>query len=435
MEDLVKKRFKENVIPALFVSVVLGTFAIIDGLFIGNKIGDIGLAAINFAWPITAFIQSVGFGVGLGGAILISISLGKQDGSEKKYLFNTYLLLIISSVIMMLIFLFTSKPLLAFFGASGATLDLGYEYIENIIYFTIFQVLAQGLAPIIRNFGYNKYTMFSMCFGFVVNLILDWLFIMVWDMSLFGAALATNLAQASTALLIIGMLCRKKHWPDIKFSFRQMKEILITGLSPFGNMMAPNIVLILINKSISIYSNDAAVAAYTAIAYVAFIVCRLFNGVADGAQPLMSYYYGSNDKKSKNAVLNYSIILSFALMVVSTAAVIIFKNQLQYVFGLSDEGKEIFKQLLYYFAFSFVFMQIMQIAKAYFYSQKKDLYASVIVYLEPLIVGLVVFTFPMFMGLDGIWVSTPISQGILAVISIVFIAILIKNDNKEEEVL
>ena len=149
----------------------------------------------------------------------------------------------------------------------------------------------------------------------------------------------------------------------------------------------------------------------------------------------MSYYYGSNDKKSKNAVLNYSIILSFALMVVSTAAVIIFKNQLQYVFGLSDEGKEIFKQLLYYFAFSFVFMQIMQIAKAYFYSQKKDLYASVIVYLEPLIVGLVVFTFPMFMGLDGIWVSTPISQGILAVISIVFIAILIKNDNKEEEVL
>ena len=103
-----------------------------------------------------------------------------------------------------------------------------------------------------------------------------------------------------------------------------------------------------INKAISIYSNDAAVAAYTAIAYVAFIVCRLFNGIADGAQPLMSYYHGCNDKKSKNTVLNYSIILSFALMVISTAAVILFKNQLQYVFGLSDEGKEIFKSLLYY---------------------------------------------------------------------------------------
>ena len=203
-----KASFKKYVIPSMISSVVLGTFSIIDGLFIGNKIGDIGLAAINYAYPITALIQSIGFGLGVAGSILMSIAIGKKE-DEKRYVGTTYALFLLSFIILMPLLLLTGSNLLTLFGASGETHSEALIYLKFIVYATIPQVLSQGLMPIIRNYGHNKLVMIGLILGFVTNLILDYVFIYPLNMGLMGAAIATNLAQVVTTLFCLIILLQK----------------------------------------------------------------------------------------------------------------------------------------------------------------------------------------------------------------------------------
>ena len=118
------KTFLRCVLPALLTSVVLGTFSIVDGLFIGNKVFDDGLSAINFAYPITAFVQAVGFGIGMGGSVCISLARGRgDDRAEKRYIFQTYIAMLAASVILFPALFFTSPYLLRAFGASSVVLE------------------------------------------------------------------------------------------------------------------------------------------------------------------------------------------------------------------------------------------------------------------------------------------------------------------------
>lgn len=424
--------YLRNVLPAVITAVVLGTFSIVDGLFIGNKIGDLGLGAINYAYPITAFIQSIGFAIGMGGAVLISIARGKNNEEEiNKILFNTYILFIIACFLMMIIFIPLEDFLMDIFGATDKEMhDVAVSYLNMILIATVPQVLSQGLVPILRNFKLNVYVMIVMSLSFISNIFLDWLFIYPLDLGLKGAAIATNIAQVITTLGCVFVLVRKKYRPTISFDKKIITSILVVGLSPFGIMFAPSFILILMNKSCSIYKGDVAVAAYTGISYVTFMVTRLIQGVGDGAQPLMSEYYGRGDKKNLIKTLRYSLIISAIIGLIMMIIVMIFSKQFSYIFGLSDEARELFMQSAIFFTSPFVSLAVMKISMNYFYSQKKNIYAYLIVYLEPIIVLLLVFVFPLFMGTNGIWISQTIAQIIPAIIAII---LMLKLNRKEKE--
>lgn len=131
------KAFFKNVIPSMFAFALAGIYAIVDGFFVGRSIGDMGLAGINIAYPITAFIQSVGTGIGLGGSIYYSLEKGaKKYNLAEKFMGNTISLLAISSIIVTLLLFILAKPLLIIFGAKGELLSLAFEYIKVIIFGT-----------------------------------------------------------------------------------------------------------------------------------------------------------------------------------------------------------------------------------------------------------------------------------------------------------
>lgn len=438
------KEFIKGVIPSIIASVVLGTFSIVDGLFIGNKLGDTGLAAINYAYPITAFIQALGFGLGMGGAIYISINIGKGDKeNEKKYLSNAYFLLLLFSLVVTVVFLLSYKPMLHLFGAYNEAYRMACDYIFIIILGSAFQIIGQALVPILRNYNYNAYTMLSMSLGFIANIILDYVLIYVVDIGLKGAAIGTLVAQVITAVMLIAVLFKKKYRPIFDISIKKIKDIMISGLSSFGIFFAPSFVLILINKAASIYGGDVAVAAYTAASYITFIVIRLLQGVCDGTQPKLSFYFGLGDDKKLKTIFKYGFILIMSISVIVTIFIITARSGLSLIFGLSTEGKDIFKTAILILSIPFIPLALMKIIMCYFGAVKKNIYALILSYAESVITLILVFLLPKALGIDGIWYTTLIAEcasGLIAIILIIIDKLLknknnIKHSNEDNELL
>ena len=167
-------------IPAVLSFALSGVYAIVDGFFVGNSIGDAGLSAINIAYPITAVQQAVGTGIGMGGAVKYSIL--KAEGNEEKarqYIAGAAWLMLLFSVVLTAAVFFTSENILSALGASGELLTLGNEYIKVIASGTVLQVFGTGLVPFMRNYGGSFWAMVAMVCGFITNVVLDYTFVWI----------------------------------------------------------------------------------------------------------------------------------------------------------------------------------------------------------------------------------------------------------------
>ena len=207
-----KRTFFQYVIPSVLSFALSGVYVIVDGFFVGNSIGDAGLSAINIAYPITAVLQSVGTGIGMGGSVKYSIL--KAAGNEKKarefVAGATWLMLLFSAVLTVTVF-FTSEKILSALGASGELLILGNEYIKVIALGAILQVFGTGLVPFMRNYGGSLWAMIAMICGFATNVALDYTFVWVLGRGMYGAALATIIGQGVTMAVALVYCAIKKN--------------------------------------------------------------------------------------------------------------------------------------------------------------------------------------------------------------------------------
>ena len=291
--------FMKYIIPSVLAFALSGIYTVVDGFFIGNSLGDAGLAAINLAYPIAALIQALGTGIGLTGAIRFGILKAQgREKEERQYFSSTILLLAVTSVIVTLVFLILAVPVLRLLGANGDILRLANEYIVVIALGTVFQMYATGLMPFIRNLGGATFAMIAMIAGFVTNTILDYLFVMVFSWGMAGAAWATIIGQGVTMFFTIGYLLRKK--PGFKMPLiRELPKLfgsnLKMALSPFGLTYTHMLTLIPMNRFLLMYGGEKAVAIYACITYITAIIYLLLQGVGDGSQPLFSRYYGTSE--------------------------------------------------------------------------------------------------------------------------------------------
>lgn len=228
------KKFWRFVFPSMLAFAFSGLYAIVDGFFVGRSTGDIGLAAINIAYPLTALIQAVGTGIGMGGAIPLAVARGGDDTrKERTLLGNTLLLLLIACLLVLGGLLLCYRPLLGLLGARGEVLEAAADYIRIIILGSVFQILATGFTPMLRNYEASLLAMLAMVGGFVTNIVLDAWFVAGLQLGVSGAALATIIGQAVTALPCILFLLRKMRFLDRRDFLPQgalVRQILTTGL-------------------------------------------------------------------------------------------------------------------------------------------------------------------------------------------------------------
>lgn len=420
------KEFLRCVIPSMLAFALSGIYAIADGFFVGNALGDSALAAINVAYPLTAFLQAVGTGLGMGGAVEYAISLGTNDRTRSRQYFGmSLIMLVLSSVVLTLIYLPAAPYILQFFGATGSILAFAQEYILYITFGAVFQILGTGIVPFIRNMGGSIAAMAAMIAGFCTNIILDYLFVWVYPLGMMGAAAATVIGQAVTFLVCLICLFIKKEAPLFRFQGRRislMKNILKVGLSPFGLTFSSNITLILINKSAALAGGALAVTYYAPVSYISCVVLLLLQGVSDGCQPLLSRSYGEGNTETTKKYRNLAYRFGFFTALISFIVLFFAGRKIAELFGASGSIAENAAAILPIFLFGYLFVSISRVTTAYFYATAKNMWAYILIYGEVLFLFVLLLFVPKLAGISGTWVSVPVSQLFAMGLSLLFIS-------------
>lgn len=430
-----KITFFQYVIPSILSFALAGVYAIVDGYFIGNSIGDAGLSAINIAYPLVALLQAVGTGIGMGGAVKYTIAAAEGKSQEAKYYIACTLWLLLGLSILLTFGIFAaSATILTLLGASDELLKLSDVYIKVMALGTILQIFSTGLVPFMRNFGGSFLAMVAMIGGFITNIAFDYYFIWVMGKGMFGAALATLIGQAVTMLFAI-IYCYAKGKITFQLPYTAALpvayQICKIGLAPFGLTLVPNISLVIINKFSTFYGGEQAIATYACISYIIWIVYLVLQGVGDGSQPLMSIFYGRKDAHALQEIK--SLAYSFAMLLAVCGAFFLYslRDHIGLLFGTSPEVNAGIIEIMPIFLISVPFVAITRIATAAFYATEKSTLSYILTFLEPVAMLILMLVLPpLFGGQIMIWWSTVLARIIMAVLALALTALSAAADAK-----
>ena len=333
-------------LPAIIAQLVNVLYNIVDRIFIGRMVnGEVAMAGVGVAFPLIMIISAFSALIGMGGAPLAAIKMGKKDddGAEE-ILSNSFSTLIIIGAICTVVFLIFNEKLLWAFGASDATIGYAKDYLIIYLLGTVFVQIALGMNSFINTQGFAKIGMTTVIIGAIINIVLDPIFIFVFDMGVKGAALATILSQFVSAIWVLKFLFGKQSILKIRKKYiipkaKVLLPILALGVSPFIMQATESVVLISLNNKLSMYGGDLAVGAMTIMNSIMQIITLPLMGLSQGAQPIISYNFGANNlervKKTFKLLLTscliYTITMWGALMLFPEVFVNIFNNKKELV--------------------------------------------------------------------------------------------------------
>ena len=326
----VKKLLLQLALPAVLGQVVNLLYNIVDRIYIGHipEIGASALTGVGLFAPLLMLLTAFAMMMGSGGAPLAAISMGKNDREHaERIMGNCLTVLLIFAVVLTIAFYQLAPTLLRLFGGSDATLPYAVEYSRIYILGTVFVLLVMGMNPFITTQGFARISMLTTVIGAVINIVLDPIFIFALDMGVAGAATATVLSQAVSALWILRFLSGKKTVLRLRLSNLRLRAKVILpcfglGASTFVMLSTESILSISFTSSLSRYGGDAAVGAMTILTSLNQLISMPLAGICQGGQPIISYNFGAGKpERVKEAFftqfavcVGYSMLFWVALM-------------------------------------------------------------------------------------------------------------------------
>lgn len=421
-------------VPAIISGLISAAYNIVDQIFIGQGIGDLGMAATNVAFPLVTISTALALLFGVGGASNFNLSMGRGN-SEKagKIAGNALSWMVLSGVAVGIIAIVFLKPLLFLFGATESIMPYAepYTMITNIgIPFLVFST---GASHLIRADGSPTFSMMVTLSGAVFNLIFDPVFLFVFHMGIEGIALATLLGQIlSTIVALYYLLRRFKTVPIKKEHLRIQAKItrLICSLGAAAcfNQLAMTIVQIIKSNTLrhygalSAYGSEIPLAAVGAVSKVLVVFMAVILGIAQGCQPIISFNYGAQKYKRVRETYKRSVFYATSISVISFLCLQIFPHQILSIFG---SGSEMFYEFAVKYMRIFMLMTfingIQPVTSNFFTSiGKANLGFWMSLTRQILLLAPLLLILPIFCGIDGIMWSGPISDGAAAILAIIF---------------
>ena len=288
-------------IPSVIAQLINVLYNIVDRMYIGHipDIGPVALTGVGVTMPVIMLISAFSAFIGAGGAPLAAIALGKGDRDRaEKILGNGVSILLIFSTVLILFFMIFKQPLLYMFGASEQTIIYAQRYITIYLAGTVFVQLALGLDMFISSQGQAKTAMLSVLIGAVINIVLDPIFIFGLKMDVRGAALATVISQAVSAVWVVRFLVSEKsviriRKKNFELDFRILAGVMALGVSPFIMQATESAISIVLNRGLSIYGGDLYVGSMTILQSVMQLAVIPVQGFTQGVQPIISYNFGA----------------------------------------------------------------------------------------------------------------------------------------------
>lgn len=315
--DFTKGSVASNIIklalPMTVAQLINVLYSVIDRIYIGRMpgVGKLALTGVGVAFPLLTIMIAFANLVGMGGAPLASIERGKGNNEYAEHIMgNSFTLLLLFSVVLTLLGYLFKKPLLYAFGASDETFYYANSYTSIYLVGNTFMMLGLGLNSYINAQGFAKTGMLSVTIGAVTNIVLDPIFIYLFQMGVRGAALATVISQAITCVWVLHFLRGKKTILKIKRSYMKLEkkivlDIMALGATGFVMAITNSIVQIVCNMTLFTFGGDLYVAVMTVINSIREVVMMPVHGITNGAQPVMSYNYGAKAYKRVNQSIRF----------------------------------------------------------------------------------------------------------------------------------
>lgn len=311
-------------IPAVTAQLVNMLYNIVDRIYIGNMdgIGNAALTGVGVTFPVLMFISAFAALIGMGGAPRASIKLGEGNVDEaERIMGNCMAALLALAVALTALFLALGEPLLYLFGASSDTIDYALVYMNIYVCGNVFVLSALGMNSFISAQGFARTGMLTVLIGAVVNIVLDPIFIYLFNWGVAGAAVATVISQAVSAVWALLFLSGKKTTLRLKkkylrINFKVLWPVLALGVSPFVMNATESLISICFNSSLQKYGGDDAVGAMTILVSIMQLLSLPLAGLSQGAQPITSYNYGCGkmDRVKKSFYLLFIASMAYSLI-------------------------------------------------------------------------------------------------------------------------
>lgn len=307
-------------LPAIMAQLINALYNIVDRMYIGHipSVGDVALTGVGVTFPILMLISAFSAFIGMGGAPRVAIKMGAgKDDEAEEILGNSFVTLLILSVSLTVLFLLFGKPLLMLFGASADTIGYASTYMTIYVCGTVFVQMALGLNSFISTQGFATTSMATVIIGAVINIALDPLFIYGFGLGVAGAAIATVLSQAVSAIWVLRFLCSKKSKIRIRKKYFRLRRrvilpVMALGISPFIMQSTESLVNIALNSSLQRYGGDIAVGAMTILGSVMQFCMMPLQGLTQGAQPIISFNYGAHRNDRVKQAFRYLLTVSLS---------------------------------------------------------------------------------------------------------------------------
>lgn len=420
------KLFFMFVLPALSSQLLSGIYTIVDGYFVGWGMGQDGLAAIGLAFPFSVIVTAIGAGIGVGGGALIAISMGRRrEALAQRILGAMVFLMVAASALSSLLLTPLAEYLLTFYDVSPEIAGMARLYAWILIISSPAQVVTMAMLGAVRNDGFPRKAMFIMIAAFGTNIVLDWLWVIVFPFGIAGAAWATAASQTVSAVLLsahflLGMSKVRLRARLVRPWRPLVRRIFVMGASPFGVQIATAVTMILYNWQSLAYGGDIGVAAYAVVGYIVPVGVMLEEGIAEGIQPLISYYHGASlgARRRLTARLGFTTAVSVGA---ACSLLVFFSNRLvPAFFSMHGEAAEVAARGLLLSVPVFPFLGLAKVGASYYQAVGRSDMASMLTYGDPFILQpLFLWTLPLLFSLDGVWLAMFFTNMTLAMIFVI----------------
>lgn len=408
-------------IPMTLAQLINVLYNVVDRMYIGHipETGMISLTGLGVTFPLIMIVSAFTNLFGQGGAPLCSIARGEGDiDRAERIMGNSFTLLLISGVVLSILGLLLKRPLLYMFGASDATFPYANDYITVYLIGSIFVMIGLGMNYYINSQGFARVGMSTVLLGAIANIILDPIFIFLFDMGVRGAALATILSQALSALWVLRFLCSSRailrlRLKNMRLEAPIVKRITGLGLSGFTMSCTNSLVQIACNASLQQFGGDLYVGIMTVINSVREIISMPISGVTSGAQPVLGYNYGAGKGRRVKEGIRFMTIVCVGYSLFVWALVMLFPSLFIRIFNQDPQMLAIGQSCMRLYYMGFFLMSMQFIGQSTFVALGKSkqavffsLFRKVV-----LVVPLVLILPHLFgLGVNGVFLSEPISD-------------------------
>ncbi len=412
--------------------IVVSVYGVVDGLFVSNFVGKDAFSSLNLIMPFVMIFNAFGFMIGTGGCALVAKLLGEQNNKKANEVFSLLIyFLLAGAVVLAVLAIVFIEPIAILLGATPELLG------DCVVYGVIMLI---GLPAFILQTSFQPFAvvankpnmgmMLSIMSG-VTNIVLDYVFIVVFEWGIAGAAWATVTGQVIGGVVPFIYFLSKKNTSSLRLvKFKWDKNALFksctNGASEMMTSVSMSLINILYNIQLMRFIGANGVSAYGIIMYVSFIFVGSFIGYTIGCSPIISYNYGAGNKKELTSVFKKSIVLLTLASIVLTIVSEIFASTFATIFvGYDQELLEMSVIALRLYSISYLFSSINIFASAFFTALNNGFISALISFLRTLVFqAIMIMVLPYVFGINGIWLAIVFAELMCIVISVV---LLIKN--------